>query len=134
MCESSQPHGLLAQPGSSTTEFSRQEHWRGVPFPPPRDLPDPGVKLRLLCLLHWQADSLPLAQPGRMNTHLCIAESLCCLPETITMLLISYTPIQHKKLKERKKEFVDIRGYWAGCSLDGRTTCAKIQRHVETSL
>ena len=24
--------------------FYRQEHWSGVPFPPPGDLPDPGVK------------------------------------------------------------------------------------------
>ena len=25
-------------------EFFRQEYWSGLPFPPPRDLPDPGVK------------------------------------------------------------------------------------------
>ena len=24
--------------------FSRQEYWSGVPFPPPGDLPDPGIK------------------------------------------------------------------------------------------
>ena len=24
--------------------FSRQEHWSGLPFLPPRDLPDPGIK------------------------------------------------------------------------------------------
>ena len=30
---------------------------------------------------------------GRMDTCLCMAESLCCAPETITPLLISYTPI-----------------------------------------
>ena len=23
--------------------FSRQEYWSGLPFPPPRDLPDPGI-------------------------------------------------------------------------------------------
>ena len=23
--------------------FPRQEHWSGLPFPPPRDLPDPGI-------------------------------------------------------------------------------------------
>ena len=27
-----------------TTGFSRQEHWRGLPCPPPGDLPDPGIK------------------------------------------------------------------------------------------
>ena len=26
--------------------FSRQEYWRGLPFPSPRDLPDPGIKLK----------------------------------------------------------------------------------------
>ena len=25
-------------------EFSRQEHWNGLPFPPARDLPDPGIE------------------------------------------------------------------------------------------
>ena len=24
--------------------FSRQEYWSELPFPPPRDLPDPGIK------------------------------------------------------------------------------------------
>ena len=24
--------------------FSRQEYWRGLPYPPPGDLPDPGIK------------------------------------------------------------------------------------------
>ena len=25
-------------------EFSRQEYWSGLPFPSPRDLPDPGME------------------------------------------------------------------------------------------
>ena len=33
-----------------------------------------------------------------------MAESICCLPETITTLLIGYTPIQNKKFRRRKKE------------------------------
>ena len=24
--------------------FSRQEHWSGLPYPPPGDLPNPGIK------------------------------------------------------------------------------------------
>ena len=31
---------------------------------------------------------------------ICVAESLCCLPETITTCLIGYTPISNKKLKK----------------------------------
>ena len=41
--------------------FSRQEYWSGLPFPPPGDLPDPGMEPTSLSLLHWQAGSLPLA-------------------------------------------------------------------------
>ena len=41
-------------------KFSGQEYENEFPFPTPGDLPDRGVKLCLLCLLHWQADSLPL--------------------------------------------------------------------------
>ena len=36
---------------------------------------------------------------GRMDTCMCMAESLCCPPETIT-LLIDCTPIQNEKLKK----------------------------------
>ena len=25
-------------------QFSRQEYWSGLPFPPPGDLPNPGIK------------------------------------------------------------------------------------------
>ena len=32
-----------------------------LPCPPPGDLPDPGIEAACLCLLYWQAGSLPLA-------------------------------------------------------------------------
>ena len=38
--------------------FSRQENWSGLPFPPPGDLSDPGIKPGSSAL---QADSLPSA-------------------------------------------------------------------------
>ena len=34
----------VAHQAPLSTGFSRQEHWRGLPFPPPRDLPDPGIE------------------------------------------------------------------------------------------
>ena len=42
--------------------FSRQEYWSGLPFPPPEDLPDPGIELGSAAL---QADSLPSEPPGK---------------------------------------------------------------------
>ena len=54
-------------PGSLSMEFSRWEYWSELSFPSPRDLPDQGLNLCLLHLLHWQADSLPLAPPGNIS-------------------------------------------------------------------
>ena len=34
-------------------EFSSKEYWSGLPFPPPGDLPNPGIKPSLLHLLLW---------------------------------------------------------------------------------
>ena len=41
--------------------FPRQEYWGGWRFPPPRDLPNPGIKLESPAL---KADSLPLSHQG----------------------------------------------------------------------
>ena len=38
-----QPHGL-ARHAPLSMEFSRQEYLRGLPFPPPWGLPDPGIE------------------------------------------------------------------------------------------
>ena len=43
---------------------------------------------------------------GRMDTCVSMAESLFCSPETITTLLIGYTPIQSNKYKKKRKEKV----------------------------
>ena len=55
----------VAQQAPLSMGFPRQEYWSRLPFPPPRELPNPGIKLCLLHLLHWQADSLPLASSGK---------------------------------------------------------------------
>ena len=54
---------LFATPwtvASLSMELPRQEHWSGLPFPPPGDLPDPGFKPRSPAL---QADSLSSEPP-----------------------------------------------------------------------
>ena len=45
--------------------FPQQEYWSGLPFPPSGIFPIQGPSLQLLCILHWQADSLPLVSPGK---------------------------------------------------------------------
>ena len=49
--------------------FSRQEHWSGLPFPSPGELPDTGIK-PLSPHLHWQVDSLPLNHQGSLPSPL----------------------------------------------------------------
>ena len=39
--------------------------YSGLSYPPPGDLPDPGIKMHLLCLLNWQVGSLLLVPPGK---------------------------------------------------------------------
>ena len=34
----------IAHQATLSMKFSRQEYWNGLPFPSPRDLPDPGIK------------------------------------------------------------------------------------------
>ena len=46
---------------------------------------------------------------GRMDT--CMAESLCCPPETVTTLLISYTTTLNKKLKNPTQIMVGFQGF-----------------------
>ena len=45
-------------------EFSRQEYWRGLPFPSPGDLPHPGIEPGSLAL---QADALSSEPPGKLS-------------------------------------------------------------------
>ena len=42
--------------------FPRQEYWSGLPFPPPEDLPDPGIEPGSPAL---QADTLTSEPPGK---------------------------------------------------------------------
>ena len=45
----------IARQAPLSMGFSRQEYWSGLPFPSPKDLPDPGIEPRSPAL---QADSL----------------------------------------------------------------------------
>ena len=47
--------------------FSRQEYWNGLPFPPPGNLPDPGIELRSPAL---QVDALTSEPPGKPSVFL----------------------------------------------------------------
>ena len=52
-------------PGSSVHGISRKECWSELPFPPPGDLPDPGIEPVLPVSHELQADSLPTEPSGK---------------------------------------------------------------------
>ena len=60
-CSATQSCPILCDPIDCSLpgymEFSRQEYWSGLPFPPPGKFPDPGSN-------HWQEDSLSLIHQG----------------------------------------------------------------------
>ena len=55
------PMAYMACQAPLSMEFTRQEHWSGLPFPSPGDLPNPGIKIKPPEL---QAVSLPLSHWG----------------------------------------------------------------------
>ena len=58
---SSSSSRTVAHQAPLSMEFSWQEYWSGLLFPPPGDLPEPGIKPRSPAL---QANSLPSELPG----------------------------------------------------------------------
>ena len=47
--------------------FSKQEYYSGFPFPPPEDLPDPGIKPASPASPALQADSLLPSPPRKLQ-------------------------------------------------------------------
>ena len=86
------PMDYIAHQTSLSMEFSRQEYWSGLPFPPPRDLPDSGIEPCFLSFLHWQADSLPAEPQGSPYCeYIFIRESVLFLPHGVGYSKLIYT-------------------------------------------
>ena len=56
-------------PGSSVLAIFRQEYWSGLPFSPPRDLPDPGIKPTPPSLAGRFFTTKPRRKPCYPSTH-----------------------------------------------------------------
>ena len=59
MSDSLQPQGLSTSWAPLSIGFSRQESWSGLPWPPPGNLPNPGMEPASL----MSPGSIPLAPP-----------------------------------------------------------------------
>ena len=65
MSDSLQPPWTVAQQAPLFMGFSRQEYWNELPFPPPGNLPNPGIKLVSPVSPALQVDSLPAKPSGK---------------------------------------------------------------------
>ena len=54
-----------SDPRPLSMAFFRQKYWRGLPFPPPGDFPDPGIESLSLMSPTLARRFLPLAPPGK---------------------------------------------------------------------
>ena len=72
--------------------FSKQEYWSGLLFPPPGDLPDPGIELASLALAGGFFTSEPSGKPDLIQFEFL---KYCCvmvnshLPDTESLALRS---------------------------------------------
>ena len=57
--------GSLARQASLAVEFFRQGYWRGLPFPTPGDLPDPGIEPKSLASSALAGGFFTTAPPGK---------------------------------------------------------------------
>ena len=79
-----------SSPGSSVHGISGQEYSSGLLFSPRGNFPNP------VCLLHWQAGSLPLVPPGRpvllrFITHIFLTPEKCSFCFALVMVnMIKY--------------------------------------------
>ena len=83
--------------------FSRQEYWGGLPFPFPRDIPDPGVEPQSLMSPALAGKFFTLSTAWEARN--CIAEMLMNLPgvkqtksRAISWKILPQSPIPHPKL------------------------------------
>ena len=47
--------------------FSRREYWSGLTFPPPEDLPDPGIELASPMSPAWAGRFFVTRPPGKLD-------------------------------------------------------------------
>ena len=83
--------------------FSRQEYWSGLPFPPPGDLPDPGLQTASPALA---GEFFTTEPPGKLSwvikvyafvkTEVCML-NMCALGENI--LIPTYYFKMHQKIR-----------------------------------
>ena len=111
--------------------FFRQEHWSGLPCPPPGDLSDPGSNPHLLYLLNWQMGSLLLVPPGEPKYTFMLLQNqrvtVIWQKNLDTLILLSF----QKKFKQNNLFVAKWRPttLWDWNRMDRKTQC--IENRIE---
>ena len=88
----------VACQASLSMELSQQEHWSGLPFPPPGDLPNPETEPESPESPALQADSLPLSLQQIAYRFLVICES----PQVQNMICVIIAVVLSKLFSDVK--------------------------------
>ena len=73
--------------GSFVHGFSRQEYWSGLPFPPPWDLPNPGIEPASLALAGGFFTAWAIGEANKIRGDTTLQVSQTCTPELAHRLL-----------------------------------------------
>ena len=93
MSDSLQPLRTVARQAPLPMRFSKQEYWSGLPFFLQGIFPTRGTNPHLLCLLHWQARSLPLVLHGKPTISWSLLKLMSIESEMPSNHLILYHPL-----------------------------------------
>ena len=72
-----------------TMEFSRQEYWSELPFPTPRDLPDPVIKPTSPASPALSGGLFTTVAPGKLMALICISVKQLLKPENLENLAVA---------------------------------------------
>ena len=100
-CVSLQPHGLQLASLFCSWNFSDKNTGVGYYYLFLGIVPTQGSNLSLLCLLHWQADSLPLGPP-RNPLSLCVCVCVCVCMHILYGILV----------KQKQNELMSFEETW----------------------
>ena len=97
---------IIAHQSPLSMEFSKQGYWRGLPFLHQGIFSTQWLNLWLLCLLHWQVDSLPRHHLGSQligikNLKHILNSSYRNIKPTLNDYISCYHPKHHVRLIEK---------------------------------
>ena len=104
----------LAYQAPLSIEFSRQEHWSGLPFPSPGDLPNPGIEPGSPTL---RADTLPSEPPRNWPEYKPVNKVYSCnlsmyfyqsLNFTVFLMTVSLLTIWINIVTELHSQFTEL--------------------------